>query len=101
MTGSASPYARRGLVGCEICRRAIEGRRQFALTRAIEIVRRSSLEISPETRTALPNIPWTKVVSIRNRLVHACFSIDHDILWNTATVSIPELLHLLDDADLD
>lgn len=44
---------------------------------------------------------WAKIVGIRNRLVHAYFNIDHAILWNTATVSIPELLHLLEAVELD
>jgi uncharacterized protein with HEPN domain len=29
---------------------------------------------------------------MRNRIVHAYFDIDYDIVWNTATVNIPSLV---------
>ncbi|MCB1447600.1 MAG: DUF86 domain-containing protein [Rhizobiaceae bacterium] len=74
---------------------------RFALVRAIEIVGEAASKISPETKASLPNIPWTKIVGTRNRLAHAYFSVDHAILWNTATVAIPELLDLLDTVELD
>jgi uncharacterized protein with HEPN domain len=32
---------------------------------------------------------------MRNRLIHAYFDIDHDILWRTAVEEIPALLPLL------
>jgi len=35
------------------------------------------------------------LVSMRNRLIHAYFDIDHDILWKTAVEEVPELLGLL------
>jgi uncharacterized protein with HEPN domain len=34
---------------------------------------------------------------MRNRLIHAYFDIDHDILWKTATEEIPALLPALKD----
>jgi len=32
---------------------------------------------------------------MRNRLIHGCFDIDADIVWNTVTEEIPGLLLLL------
>ena len=32
---------------------------------------------------------------MRNRLIHAYFAIDHDILWRTATEELPALLPTL------
>jgi len=39
---------------------------------------------------------------MRNRPVHACFDIDRDILWKTATDEVPQLvasLRLIADKD--
>ncbi len=36
--------------------------------------------------------PRALITGMRHRLVHAYFDINHDILWTTATESVPELL---------
>jgi len=46
-------------------------------------------------RAANPEIPWRWVVSTRNRLIHAYFDIDLDIVWTTVTKSLPELVPML------
>ncbi len=71
----------------------------FAVVRSIEIVGEAASRISPDARMGLPTIPWAEIVSTRNRLAHAYFDIDADILWKTVTVEIPELLALLSQAD--
>lgn len=68
----------------------------FALVRAVEIVGEAAAKVSTETQSASPQLPWREVVGIRNRLVHAYFDIDRDILWNTAQQDVPYLLALLD-----
>lgn len=64
----------------------------FALVRAIEIVGEAASKVSEDLRRLAPEIPWTLIVSTRNRLIHAYFDIDHDILWKTATVELKALL---------
>lgn len=67
----------------------------FALVRAIEVVGEAASRISPETRASLPAVPWAAIVAMRNRLIHAYFDVDADILWRTATEELPELAMLL------
>ena len=55
----------------------------FALARAIEVLGEAASKVSPEGRAELPDIRWTAVVGMRNRLVHAYFDVDRDILWAT------------------
>ncbi len=64
----------------------------FALVRAIEIVGEAASKVSEDLRRLAPEIPWALIVSMRNRLIHAYFDIDHDILWKTATVELKALL---------
>ncbi len=61
----------------------------FALVRAIEIIGEAATRISPETRAEATEIPWKLIVAMRNRLTHAYFDVDRDILWNTATGELP------------
>ena len=67
----------------------------FALVRAIEIIGEAASRVSPETRATAPAVPWAQITGMRNRLVHAYFDIDLDVLWRTAMEEVPSLLPLL------
>lgn len=69
---------------------------RFALVRAMEIIGEASARVSAEVRNSEPYIPWREAVDIRNRLIHAYFDIDLDILWRTALDDIPALFKSLD-----
>ncbi len=64
----------------------------FALVRAIEVIGEAAGKVSDELRIRAPDIPWNLIVSMRNRLIHAYFDIDRDILWKTATIELQALL---------
>lgn len=64
---------------------------RFALVRAVEIVGEAATKVSAETRQLSPGIPWREAVGIRNRLIHAYFDVDLDVLWRTAQDDLPEL----------
>jgi uncharacterized protein with HEPN domain len=64
----------------------------FALVRAIEVVGEAASKVSDEVRRNAADIPWSLIVSMRNRLIHAYFDVDRDILWETATVELKGLL---------
>jgi len=68
----------------------------FAQVRAVEIVGEAASKVSAEGRAELPAIAWVDVIGMRNRLVHAYFDINRDILWATVQVSLPDLKHALD-----
>lgn len=68
---------------------------RFALTRAVEIVGEAANRVSIETRTQIPDIAWPAIVGMRNRLVHAYFDVDSDILWTTVGERLPLLLREL------
>ena len=53
---------------------------ELALVRLMEIIGEAAGRVSPQTRARLPNIPWSDVVAMRNRLIHGYDSVDHDIL---------------------
>lgn len=65
---------------------------RFALVRAIEIFGEAASKVSADTQRAHSSIPWKPIVGMRNRLVHAYFDIDTDILWVAAVEEIPALL---------
>ena len=68
---------------------------RMALLRVLEVIGAAANKVTPEMRTAHPEIPWPKVVGIRNRLIHVYFDVDLDIVWKTAAESLPELVPVL------
>lgn len=67
----------------------------FALVRAIEVVGEAAGRVSEPTRAAAIEVPWSLIVSMRNRLIYAYFDVDNDVVWNTATDELPPLLPTL------
>ncbi len=69
----------------------------LALIKEIEIIGEAANQISPESREALPQLPWSKIIAMRNRL-HAYADVDLSIVWDTVTTALPDLVRELDNA---
>lgn len=65
---------------------------ELAVVRAIEIVGEAASKISAEAQAKHPDIPWRAIIGMRNRLVHAYFDINTEVVWQTITVELPALL---------
>jgi uncharacterized protein with HEPN domain len=63
----------------------------WALIKAIEIIGEAASKVSQESQDLLTNIPWRNIVGMRNRLVHAYFDINLDILWKTVVEGLPPI----------
>ena len=70
----------------------------FALVRAVEIIGEAATKVSPAGREALPDIRWRAITGMRNRLVHAYFDVDRDVLWDTVCSELPGLMSRLSSA---
>lgn len=68
----------------------------LGLMKCIEIVGEAAAKISETCRETLPEVPWKSILGMRNRLVHAYFEIDLDVVWYTTTVSLPPLIPILE-----
>lgn len=45
-----------------------------------------------ETRQSIPEIPWSKIIGIRNRPAHAYADVNENIIWDTVNESLPDLV---------
>jgi uncharacterized protein with HEPN domain len=64
----------------------------LALVKDIEIVGEAAGRISADCRTRYPAIPWMQMIGMRNRLTHAYFEIDLDIVWEVVSHDLPPLI---------
>lgn len=68
----------------------------LAMVKAIEIVDEAASKVTQERQSEIPQIPWPQIISMRNRLTHAYFDIDTDILWQTVVEDLPPLIEKLE-----
>ncbi len=64
----------------------------LALTKCIEIIGEAASNISEETKKRCPSIPWPEIIGMRNRLIHAYFDVDLDVLWDTISHNLTQLV---------
>ena len=64
----------------------------LATIKAIEIIGEAANRLSAGTREGTPGIPWGDIIGMRNRLTHMYFDVNSDIVWQSATEELPELL---------
>lgn len=62
----------------------------------IQVIGEAASRVSEAQRSAVPDIPWRDIVGMRHVIVHNYFSVDFEVLWDTATVNIPQLIKALE-----
>jgi uncharacterized protein with HEPN domain len=65
--------------------------RQVWFVRHLQIIGEATRYLPIDVRNATTEIPWPKIIGMRNVLVHGYFDIDADIVWQAVTVDIPLL----------
>ena len=68
---------------------------RLAVVKSIEIVGEAAAKITKERQAEIPQIPWPQIISMRNRLIHAYFDIDTDVVWQTVVEDLPALIQEL------
>ena len=63
----------------------------LALVKDIEIIGEAAVNVAENCRQGVPHIPWANIIGMRNRLIHAYYDINLDILWKTV-ISNPSAL---------
>ena len=69
---------------------------QHSVVRCIEIIGEAASRLSTELREANPDIPWQDMIAMRNRLIHAYFDLDLDLIWETARQELPGIIPRLE-----
>lgn len=69
----------------------------LALVRLLEIVGEAARRVPDETRHRYPEIPWIRIIGLRNRLIHGYDTVDFDILWQILIEDLPPLVVQLED----
>jgi len=68
---------------------------QDAVTRPLEIIGEAAGQVSEEYREMHMDIPWHKMIGMRNRLIHEYFRVNYGAVWDTVKEDLPGLIQLL------
>ncbi len=69
---------------------------QDAVTRPLEIIGEAAGQVSERYRELHLEIPWHKMIGMRNRLIHEYFRVNYGAVWDTVKDDLPELIRLLE-----
>ena len=67
-----------------------------AIIRELEIIGEASNNISEKFQKEHADIPWRKIIGIRNTLIHEYFGINKKVVWNTCENDLPELKRFIE-----
>ncbi len=59
------------------------------IIREFMILGEAAGKISEKTQKQYPELPWKQLIGMRNRLIHAYFEVDNEIIWMTAKNKLP------------
>ncbi len=70
-----------------------------ATLRNLELIGEAAGNVPAEVRAKAPDVPWRRVVAVRNILIHGYLGIDNDVIWDIVQNEIGKLLRALEKLD--
>ena len=63
----------------------------FAVIRALEIIGEAVKQLPNDIKQRYSHLEWRAMAGMRDRLIHAYFGVDYDIVWDVVINKIPVL----------
>ena len=65
--------------------------RQDATLRKLEIIGQAVKNLSEDTRSRRPEIPWRQIAGMRDKVIHDYFGVNLEIVWAVVQKDLPTL----------
>jgi uncharacterized protein with HEPN domain len=62
-----------------------------AVIRSLEVLGEAAGKLPEDLRRKAPDVPWTKMTGMRNKLIHEYFGVDLEIVWAVVKEELPPL----------
>ncbi|MDH7577976.1 MAG: DUF86 domain-containing protein [Bacillota bacterium] len=63
----------------------------FAVVRALEVIGEAARHIPRSLRDKYPQVPWRKIIGMRDKVVHDYFGVDLEVVWRTVHEELPKM----------
>ena len=70
---------------------SVDDKTVFAVIRALEVIGEASKRIPEDFRKLHPKIPWKQMAGMRDKVIHAYFGVDAEVVWSTVERDLPTL----------
>jgi hypothetical protein len=77
--------------GCFLCAVRADSKTVDAVVRNLEVIGEAARQMPKDTVIGHPQIPWARMVGVRNKILHEYFGVDVEILWQTIQEDLPSL----------
>jgi uncharacterized protein with HEPN domain len=74
---------------------AANDEKRAAVERQVFVIGEAAARLPDDWRQLRPDVPWRKIVGLRNLLAHGYWVIDADELWDVALNKVPEFVAAL------
>ena len=71
--------------------------RKRAFVRSIEIIGEAVKNLPDDLLEKYPQIEWRSIAGLRDRLIHAYFGIDYEIVWDVIQNHLPKLADVVNE----
>ena len=68
----------------------------LAVVRLLEIIGEAANRIDSGYREKHSEISWSRIIGMRNRLIHGYDIVDFDVVWQSVTEDLPPLIEALE-----
>jgi uncharacterized protein with HEPN domain len=69
---------------------------RMGIAHLLQVIGEAARLLPDPARQRFSSVPWNLIVGMRHKIVHEYFRIDFDVVWDTANISVPELLRALE-----
>ncbi|MDB4951568.1 MAG: hypothetical protein JWM27_4217 [Gemmatimonadetes bacterium] len=62
-----------------------------AFVRSLEVIGEATKQLPENFRASYPQTEWRSMARMRDRLIHAYFGVDYELVWEVVQTKVPEL----------
>ena len=74
---------------------AVDRKTLNAVVRSMEIIGEAARNIPASVREKYGEVPWKRMIGMRNKVIHGYFGVNVKTLWNTVKDDLPPLKQLV------